>query len=49
MLVADVIGRTNSSVCQIKLFIAETHPNQTQQPVADISISMDAENEEEKV
>lgn len=49
VLVTDIMGQMNSSVCPVKLFIAGTCPKQTQQPVADISIFMDAENEEEKV
>lgn len=47
MLVADVMGQMNSSVCQ--MFIAGIHPKQTQQPGADISITMGKENKEENV
>ena len=48
-LLADVMGQINSPVCQMRLFIAGKHPKQTQQPGADISISMGKENEEESV
>lgn len=47
VLVADVMGQMNSSVCQ--MFIAGKQPKQTQPPGADISICVGKENEEERV